>query len=59
MPGVSAVMSGLSSGAVDDGFLSDAGVAASNSGGAERAICRSVAVDGEGDERLIRRHPMR
>ncbi|HEX3967896.1 MAG TPA: flagellar hook-basal body complex protein FliE [Edaphobacter sp.] len=28
----SAVMNGLSSGAVDDGFLSDAGVAASNTG---------------------------
>ena len=32
LSGASAVMNGLSSGMVDDGFLSDAGVAASNTG---------------------------
>jgi flagellar hook-basal body complex protein FliE len=32
LSGVSAVLSGLNSGSVDDGFLSDAGVAASNTG---------------------------
>jgi flagellar hook-basal body complex protein FliE len=34
LSGVSAVLSGLNSGTVDDGFLSDAGVAASSTGGA-------------------------
>ncbi len=34
LPGVSRVMSGFSMGGLDDGFLSDAGVAASNAGGA-------------------------
>jgi flagellar hook-basal body complex protein FliE len=32
MSGVSAVMNGLNPGAIDDGFLSDAGVSASNTG---------------------------
>jgi flagellar hook-basal body complex protein FliE len=33
LSGASAVVNGLNSGGLDDGFLSDAGVAASNSGG--------------------------
>jgi flagellar hook-basal body complex protein FliE len=33
LPGASAVLSGIRSGTVDDGFLSDAGVTASNGGG--------------------------
>ena len=51
--GGSGVMGGFSAGAVNDGFLSDAGVAPS---GAERccwcAVRRDAAVDGAADERL-------
>ena len=48
--GVSAVLNGLNSKAVDDGFMSNSGVAASNPGFSKcSAFCWSVAVDGEAD----------